>query len=147
MGHLTALDFDPAFIQNAQENMSERWPIEFKQHDILTSPYAKKFDGVYCLDVMEHISPKKENVFIEHLLSSLKETGVLLVGMPSIQSQAHGNEQSRLGHVNCKDHAELKNIFKQYFHQVFLFSMNDEVVHTGFGPMAHYLIVMCCLIK
>jgi hypothetical protein len=22
--------------------------------------------------------------------------------------------------------------------------MNDEVVHTGFYPMAHYLIAVCC---
>jgi hypothetical protein len=25
-----------------------------------------------------------------------------------------------------------------------LFSMNDETVHTGFYPMAHYLIALCC---
>jgi len=22
--------------------------------------------------------------------------------------------------------------------------MNDEVVHTGFAPMAHYVMVLCC---
>jgi hypothetical protein len=22
--------------------------------------------------------------------------------------------------------------------------MNDEVVHTGFAPMAHYLFALCC---
>jgi len=27
---------------------------------------------------------------------------------------------------------------------VFSFSMNDEVVHTGFEKMAHYLFVICC---
>jgi hypothetical protein len=32
---------------------------------------------------------------------------------------------------------------ERYFHAVFLFSMNDEVVHTGFAPMAHYLIAVC----
>ena len=32
----------------------------------------------------------------------------------------------------------------KYFENVFLFSMNDEVVHTGFSPMAHYLFVICC---
>lgn len=26
-----------------------------------------------------------------------------------------------------------------YFHHVFMVSMNDEVVHTGFGAMAHYI--------
>ena len=147
VGSLTCLDFDPAFIKNAKENMSQRWPIQFQEHDIIENTYPEKFDGVYCLDVMEHIFPDKEHIFIKNLLASLKETGVLLVGMPSIQSQEYGNEQSKLGHVNCKDHADLRKIFKQYFHQVFLFSMNDEMVHTGFGPMAHYLIVMCCMMK
>lgn len=27
-----------------------------------------------------------------------------------------------------------------YFENVIIFSMNDEVVHTGFTPMAHYLL-------
>jgi hypothetical protein len=22
--------------------------------------------------------------------------------------------------------------------------MNDEVVHTGYAPMAHYLLILCC---
>jgi hypothetical protein len=30
----------------------------------------------------------------------------------------------------------------RYFQNVFVFSMNDEVVHTGFSPMAHYLFAM-----
>jgi hypothetical protein len=34
-------------------------------------------------------------------------------------------------------------LFEQYFSRVFVFSMNDEVVHTGFYPMAQYLFVMC----
>ena len=33
---------------------------------------------------------------------------------------------------------------QRHFHNVFLFSMNDEVVHTGFSPMAHYLLALCC---
>ena len=39
--------------------------------------------------------------------------------------------------------SELKSLLEQYFHSVFLFSMNDEVVHTGFYPMAHYLLAIC----
>jgi glycosyltransferase involved in cell wall biosynthesis len=33
---------------------------------------------------------------------------------------------------------------ERFFHNVFLFSMNDELVHTGFIPMAHYLIAIGC---
>ena len=32
---------------------------------------------------------------------------------------------------------------QRYFHDVFMFSMNDEVVHTGFHAMAHYLFALC----
>jgi len=30
----------------------------------------------------------------------------------------------------------------KYFENSFIFSMNDEVVHTGYEPMAHYLFGM-----
>lgn len=141
---LVGIDFDPAFIRNAEENVSSQWPITFIEHDILAKPFPRQFDAVYCLDVMEHIEPVQEEIFIRHLLQALKPTGVLLVGMPSLQSQAYASPQSKEGHVNCKDQSAFKALFKRYFHQVFMFSMNDEVIHTGFGPMAHYSIALCC---
>ncbi len=47
--------------------------------------------------------------------------------------------QSKEGHINCKSGNDLK----RFFHNVFLFSMNDEMVHTGFSPMAQYLLAVC----
>jgi hypothetical protein len=32
---------------------------------------------------------------------------------------------------------------EQFFYNVFMFSMNDEVVYTGFHKMAHYIFVLC----
>jgi hypothetical protein len=29
-----------------------------------------------------------------------------------------------------------------FFHNIFIFSMNAEVVHTGLAPMAHYFITL-----
>jgi hypothetical protein len=46
--------------------------------------------------------------------------------------------------VNCKTGGELRALLNQFFHNVFLFSMNDEVVHTGFTPMAQYLLASGC---
>ena len=51
---------------------------------------------------------------------------------------------SKAGHVNCKDGLGFRALMQRFFHNVFLFSMNDEVVHTGFYPMAHYLFALCC---
>jgi len=68
----------------------------------------------------------------------------LIVGSPSLESQAHASPPSKAGHINCKSGAELKALLQHYFENVFLFSMNDEVVHTGYYPMAHYLFAVCC---
>jgi cyclopropane fatty-acyl-phospholipid synthase-like methyltransferase len=103
-----------------------------------------RFDAIYSLDVLEHIHPDNEVRFVTHMLQSLDEHGVMIVGMPSLESQAYASPQSKSGHVNCKSGDDLKTLLKRYFHNVFLFSMNDETVHTGFYPMAHYLIALCC---
>jgi len=63
--------------------------------------------------------------------------------MPSIESQKYASEASKLGHVNCMNGEDLRNTLSNYFENVFMFSMNDEVVHTGFSGMAHYLIALC----
>ena len=45
--------------------------------------------------------------------------------------------------MNCKSGPELKDLMEDHFHNVFIFSMNDEVVHTGHHKMAHYLFAVC----
>ncbi len=101
------------------------------------------FDGIFSLDVLEHIPEINEHIFIRNSLKHLNAYGVLLVGTPSLESQQYASPQSRRGHVNVKSHDGLRRLMLEYFHNVFMFSMNDEVVHTGFGPMAHYLIALC----
>ena len=71
------------------------------------------------------------------------ENGLLMIGTPSLESQAYASPPSKAGHVNCKTGTELKALLEKYFEHVFMFSMNDEVVHTGFSPMAHYLFALC----
>ena len=63
--------------------------------------------------------------------------------MPSLESQAYASPQSKAGHVNCKSGEALKKTMECHFHTVFVFSMNDEVVHTGFHKLAHYLFALC----
>jgi 2-polyprenyl-3-methyl-5-hydroxy-6-metoxy-1,4-benzoquinol methylase len=140
---LTVLDFDPIFVADIQDRADPHWPIESSVHDMLSGPYPGTFDAIYSLDVLEHIEQENELLFIENIIRSLSVQGVLIVGMPSLESQTYASVQSKLGHVNCKSGKDLKALFELYFHNVFLFSMNDEVVHTGFTPMAHYVIAVC----
>jgi hypothetical protein len=137
-----AIDFDPVFVADVNRRMENKWQFECKVHDMLAGPLDQQFESAYSLDVLEHILPKDEDRFLRHTASSLTDDGVLIVGSPSLQSQTYASRASKEGHVNCKDHEALRLLMRNYFGNVFMFSMNDEVVHTGFGPMAHYLIAV-----
>ncbi len=141
---LTAVDFDPIFIENAIECMDSRWPFTAKVHDMLDHPLKENFDAAYALDVIEHIQPTDEKRFLDNMVKSLQPNGVLMIGCPSLESQAHASPPSKAGHVNCKDGPGLKSLLQHFFHNVFVFAMNDEVVHTGFFPMAQYVIGIAC---
>jgi SAM-dependent methyltransferase len=147
VGKVTAVDFDPIFVDDVRVRLDPAWPLECFVCDLLESSVPGRFDAIYSLDVLEHIHPDKEAQFITNMLRSLDENGVMIVGMPSLESQRYASPQSKSGHVNCKSGDDLKSLFNHYFHNVFLFSMNDETVHTGFYPMAHYLIALCCCKK
>lgn len=142
--HVVASDFDPVFIGRNRAANSKRWPVDFRVHDMLAGPLAEKFDAVYAVDVIEHIPQEQELLFVGNMVRSLHPRGICLIGTPSLQSQAYASAPSREGHVNCKDGPGLRDLMTQFFHHVFIFSMNDEVVHTGFTPMAHYLWALCC---
>lgn len=143
VAELTVLDFDPLFVADIEERADPAWPMRAAVHDMLAGPYAGSFDGIYSLDVLEHIPAEHEDRFMRNLLASLALGGAVIVGMPSLESQAHASEQSKEGHVNCKSGKDFKRFLEGYFSNVFMFSMNDEVIHTGFFPMAHYLLALC----
>lgn len=143
VAHVTAIDFDPVFVDDAMTRPPEPWPVELLVHDMVRAPVAGRFDAAYCLDVLEHIAPADEDAFIGNIAASLPDDGVLIVGIPSLESQAHASPQSKAGHVNCKSGEQLRHFLRRHFRNVFMFSMNDEVVHTGYFPMAHYLLALC----
>lgn len=148
---LTVSDFDPLFIDSIEQSSNTRWHAEALVHDITSGPLVSslpetqngKFDAVYCLDVFEHIQAESEHKIVSNLKDSTHDDGVVIIGIPSLESQRFASEQSKIGHVNCKSGNDFKALLQQHFRHVFLFSMNDEVVHTGFYPMAHYLFAVC----
>ena len=142
--HLKAVDFDGIFVQDAIDRADPDWPMELAVHDMLAGPVPASFDGIYALDVLEHIPREKEDLFIRNALASLKDDGVLIFGMPSLESQTYASPPSKAGHVNCKSAVDFRQLMKKYFSQVFIFSMNDEVMHTGFYAMSHYVFTLCC---
>lgn len=140
---LSATDFDEVFVEDVKARMVERWRFPVFTHDLLAGPIGGRYDGVYALDVLEHIQPRDETTFLGNALAPLTAHGVAIIGIPSLESQAHASPTSKAGHVNCKSMPELRDTMRTFFHNVFMFSMNDEVVHTGYHPMAHYLFAVC----
>lgn len=141
---LTATDFDPLFIEDVKKRMNPKWAFDALVHNMLDGPINGNFDGAYALDVLEHIDQDKEDIFLRNLVASLAPHGAVVLGMPSLESQDYASPNSKAGHVNCKSLPDFKTLMEKYFHNVFMFCMNDEVVHTGYHKMAHYLFALAC---
>ncbi len=144
--NLTVTDFDPVFIKDIQSRMLPEWPFkDCFTHDLINGgPLTGNYDGIYSLDVLEHINPEDEKTFITNLIAPLSQDGTLIIGMPSLESQDYASPISKAGHVNCQSLPTLKAAMKDFFHNVYMFSMNDEVLHTGYHKMSHYLFALCC---
>ena len=142
--HLTAVDYDEMMIEDARKRAVERWAMDLLVHDIVSGPVAGEFDAVYGLDFFEHIPPELNDRVVGNVKQSLTAEGALIFGIPSLESQKYASAPSREGHVNCRSGEDFRRYMRRHFHNVFMFSMNDEVVHTGFFPMAHYLLALCC---
>ncbi len=140
-----AIDNFPKHIEEAKKTTAKHFKnITFKEHDIIDAPILKEFDAAYTMDVLEHIDRKQENIFMKNIVKSLSKNGILILGTPSLYSQKFTSKENRKSHINCKTDIELKKLCFKYFKNVFLFSSNDEIVHTGFEKMSNYYIALCC---
>lgn len=136
-----AIDREPFLF----ENIEHRLPgMEFSYSctDITKESPKESFDAAYSLDVIEHIPLEDEDSYVRNTCASLDDNGVFIVGTPNVTAKPYSSELSMIGHINLKSSQELRNLMGKYFHNVFMFSLNDEVVHTGYAPMAHYLFAM-----
>lgn len=130
-------DIDPTFVNEI--NSTGSYAIV---HDITAEPLPIKYDAIYALDLIEHISPYSEMRFMDNIFYSLNDHGVLIIGTPSLESQAYASPQSKAGHINCYSGEKLRGLMAAYFHSVFMFGMNDETLTTGHFGMCHYLFAI-----
>ena len=71
VGSITAVDFDPIFIDDVKARMDPRWPIDARVHDMLHGPIDAAFDAAYAIDVLEHIDADQEDTFLGNVVASL----------------------------------------------------------------------------
>ena len=144
VGAVHGLDFDPVFIEWAQANARrEGIDCTYELRDFIDAVPPARFAASYSLDVIEHIPADLEPKYVDNLASALEPNGVCIVGTPNVTATPYASPVSLEGHINLKSAETLRETMARRFETVFSFSMNDEVVHTGFAPMAHYLFAVC----
>ncbi|HSX13982.1 MAG TPA: class I SAM-dependent methyltransferase [Chlamydiales bacterium] len=142
-GFAKGVDFDAQAIETAKSNFP--YPnIQFSAGDIFEGNPNEPWDAVLNFDVIEHIYPEHAEQFMGKLKSHVSDTGLVVIGTPSLVSQQFASEIAKKGHVNVYSPQRLEEMMARHFEFVFLFAANDEVVHTGYLPLAHYLIAIGC---
>ena len=136
-------DIDEKILESNQTRYALFKNMSFAYFDFRESSYPSLVDGIYLVDVIEHLYPQEESGFMSHLVQSLKKTGVAIIGTPNETANQYASTGSREAHVNLKSYETLLQLGQTYFDYVFFFGMNDDVLHTGFPPMCHYLWILC----
>ncbi|MEM7576702.1 MAG: class I SAM-dependent methyltransferase [Planctomycetota bacterium] len=134
--------------QDAIDTAAANWTTDtrtFEACDFLNDEHrqAKRlgtFDGVVSLDVIEHIAPDAEPRYWEAVTANLADDGVAVIGTPNQTSEQYASPLSKAGHINLFTFERMQAALHEHFHSVMLFGLNDEVVHTGYAPMCHYVM-------
>ena len=136
VGFVHGIDAEPE-LRN-----EEMLRCSFSCMDITERRPEGRFDGALSLDVIEHIPTHLEPLFFGNVAAALDDDGMFVVGTPNITAAGYASPKSMEGHINLHSGATLKQAMKQWFRNVVVFSMNDGTIHTGFTPMAHYLLAV-----
>jgi 2-polyprenyl-3-methyl-5-hydroxy-6-metoxy-1,4-benzoquinol methylase len=139
-GWARGMDLDEDAIEVAKTNWVDP-SVEFVCGDFFDEE-PQDYDALTSFDVVEHILPENVDAFMDRIAANLGPDGIAVIGTPSLEGQVHASPVSRAGHVNCYSGDRLEGELRERFRHVFMFAANDELVHTGFLPMAHYLIAV-----
>ena len=134
-----AVDWDKRLLEGNAQRLKHLQNVEYLHVDLNKSSPDVAVDGAFLIDVIEHLEPEKEKVFLNNIVKCLKPEGVLIIGTPNITASEHATPRSRVQHINLKSSKSLRELMERYFENVFMFGMNDEVLHTGYASMCHYI--------
>lgn len=134
-----ALDWDKRLLAGNAKRLRHLKNVEYLYTDLNKNSPAVTVDGAFLIDVIEHLEPENEDRFLDNIVKCLKSNGVLIIGTPNITAGQYATPRSRVQHINLKSIRILRELMEKYFENVFMFGMNDEVLHTGHASMCHYI--------
>jgi len=136
---VSAVDWDDRLLKGNAERLVDIKNINYYHVDFNKSSIDLTVDAAFAIDVIEHLEPANEANFMRNVISCLSPEGVFIVGTPNITAAQFATPRSQVQHINLKSMKTLRELMGRYFSNVFMFGMNDEVLHTGYGPMCHYI--------
>jgi 2-polyprenyl-3-methyl-5-hydroxy-6-metoxy-1,4-benzoquinol methylase len=140
---ILAIEPDGRHIEGNKKRLAKLPKIDFRQGTIQDLKLPKEsFDAAYSIDVIEHLDHHLNDPFVATQAQILKKDGVCIIGTPNITANDYASERSRVQHINLHSQKTLNELMSKYFKRVFMFGMNDEVLHTGYSPMCHYIFGM-----
>jgi len=134
-----AVDWDQRLIDGNKRRLKDFANIEHITVDLNKQDINVQVDAAITVDVIEHIEADKEDMFMRRIVRCLHPDGVLITGTPNITASPYASPRSEAQHINLKSMKTLKETTQRYCRNVFMFGMNDEVLHTGYAPMCHYI--------
>ncbi len=134
-----AVDWDKRLLEGNKDRFGHLENVTYLHVDLNKHSPDVCVDAAFLIDVIEHLEPKNEKLFFNNIVKCLDKKGVLIVGTPNITALEYSTPRSRVQHINLKSMNTLRELMELYFDNVFMFGMNDEVVHTGYAPMCHYI--------
>lgn len=140
VGHLYCVDWDERHVESIRRRLLPYFKNVSIQHLDVNQKFPDlQVDAAYSVDVLEHVDRRKEKKFFENIIRCLTPDGVLITGTPNLAAAKYASPCSAVQHINLKSMKSLRQLMEKYFKNVFMFGMNDEVLHTGYGPMSHYI--------
>jgi 2-polyprenyl-3-methyl-5-hydroxy-6-metoxy-1,4-benzoquinol methylase len=134
-----AVDWDNRLLEGNARRLAHLANVEYLHVDLNRCSPDVKANGAFLIDVIEHLEPATEKAFIGNIVRCLTPDGVLIIGTPNSTAAAYATARSKVQHINLKSMQSLRKLMLGHFENVFMFGMNDEVVHTGYDPMCHYI--------
>ena len=139
---VVAIEPEVRHIKANRGRLSRIKNVEFRSMSICDTVPKELFDATFSIDVIEHLDKHLNEPFLRNQQACLKDDGVCIVGTPNVTANKYASPRSRVQHINLQSQASLKKMMSRYFKRVFMFGMNDEVLHTGYAPMCHYIFGM-----
>lgn len=147
VNHLHCIDWDERSLEGCSRRLKHLKNVTYQHIDLNQHVLSFQADAIYSIDVLEHVEPQKEDQLLRNLCKSLKPEGVMITGTPNISANVYASQQSRVQHINLKSLKDLNQLMLKYFYHSFPFGMNDEMLHTGYGPMSHYIWALSAQVR